>query len=118
MCVHVLCACVCVHVHSACVRTCICTCVHVHVCVRCAEGGVYTVWRVIFGGSKFSDPDTRSHAERTLTRRLATPFDSANRVCALGGTTTRHGSWDQSWEAIMYITTPGLLLERHNHARL
>ena len=59
---------------------------YMYACTRhvrvCAEGGVYTVWRVIFGGSKFSDPDTRSHAERMLTRRLATPFDSANRVCA------------------------------------
>ena len=85
VCACVVCMCVCVHVHSACVRTCICTCVHVHVCVRCVEGGVYTVWRVIFGGRNFRIPTLG----RTLQHRLATPLDSANRACAVGGTMAR-----------------------------
>ena len=72
----ILTLCVCIY----CVYVCVCMCivymymyVCTHACVRAVRGGG-CIYRMAgnFRGSKFSDPDTRSRAGRTLTRRLAT----------------------------------------------
>ena len=62
--------------------------------VRCVEGGVYNVWRVIFGGRNFRIP-TLDRA-RGVCSRAGWPHPSIQRIARarFGWDHDSHLSWD------------------------